>query len=52
MEPTWPRHALIIAGFLVTALAMSTGVGRYGYLQALDQLALQGRADLVLASDR
>ena len=52
MEPTWPRRALIIAGFLVAALAMSAGVGRYGYLQALDQLALQGRADLVLASDR
>ncbi len=25
---------------------------RYGYLQALDQLAVQGRADLALASDR
>lgn len=52
MKLTWPRRTLIVAGFLITTLAMSAGVWRYGYVQALDQLALQGRADLVLASDR
>ena len=31
---------------------LSGGLLRYAYLQALDQLALQGQADLALASDR
>ncbi|WP_298836249.1 ATP-binding protein [uncultured Roseobacter sp.] len=42
----------LISVFLIAVAALSAGVWRYGYLQALDQLARQGRADLALASDR
>lgn len=42
----------MICAFLGMVCLVSVGVWRYGYLQALDQLAQQGRADLALASDR
>ena len=45
------RVALIVA-FLVLVLAVATGVWRYGYGQALNQLSRQAEADLALASDR
>ncbi|WP_300029581.1 ATP-binding protein [uncultured Roseobacter sp.] len=50
------RHVVqrfaMISVFLLAVAALSAGVWRYGYLQALDQLARQGRGDLALASDR
>lgn len=46
------RRVLIVLGFLALVLTVSGGVWRYGYFQALDQLARQGAADLTLASDR
>lgn len=45
------RVTLIVA-FLVLVLAVATGVWRYGYGQALNQLSRQAEADLALASDR
>ena len=42
----------IVPAFLLAVAAVSAGVWRYGYLQALDQLARRGDADLALASDR
>ena len=33
------RRVLIVLGFLALVLAVSGGVWRYGYFQALDQLA-------------
>lgn len=45
------RGALILA-FLAAVLAVSLGVYRYAYFQALEQTTAQGRADLALASDR
>ncbi|MFK7762813.1 MAG: ATP-binding protein [Roseobacter sp.] len=51
IAPKFQRFALICA-FLGAVAAISSGVWRYGYLQALDQLSSQGRADLALASDR
>ncbi|MFC3117898.1 hypothetical protein ACFOHS_04920 [Jhaorihella thermophila] len=38
--------------FLLAVGVLAGAVWRYGYLQALDQLARRGRADLELASDR
>lgn len=46
------KRLLVIAGFLVLTLAVSAGVWRYGFHQALDQVARRGEADLTLASDR
>lgn len=46
------QRLAIVGIFLVAVAALASGVWRYGYLQALDQLARQGRADLALASDR
>lgn len=45
------RLALVVA-FLAVVLALSAGVWRYGFNQALDQLAARGEADLALAGDR
>ncbi|WP_146344011.1 sensor histidine kinase [Phaeobacter marinintestinus] len=42
----------IILAFLLAVSLLATGVWRYGYLQALDQLAQRAEADLALASDR
>lgn len=41
-----------IAVYLALFVAVSTGVWRYGYVQALNQLSKQGAVDLALASDR
>ncbi|MHA6261578.1 sensor histidine kinase [Arenibacterium sp. CAU 1754] len=38
--------------FLIAVAALAGGIWRYGYLQALDQLARRAEADLALASDR
>ena len=42
----------IVAVFLLAVAALAGGVWRYGYLQALEQLARRAEADLALASDR
>ncbi|MBO9402831.1 ATP-binding protein [Shimia sp. R9_3] len=50
---TWIRHrAAILMIFLLTVLAVAGGVWRYGYGQALEQLARRGEADLALGADR
>ncbi|WP_412553885.1 sensor histidine kinase [Shimia sp. MIT1388] len=50
---TWIRHrATILLLFFVLLVALASGVWRYGYVQALDQLARRGEADLALAADR
>ncbi|MEM6374042.1 MAG: sensor histidine kinase, partial [Pseudomonadota bacterium] len=46
------RRTLVVTGFVALVAAAAAGVWRYGYFQALDQLARQGRSDLALASDR
>ncbi len=45
------RSFFVVLGALAM-LACTAGIWRYGYVQALDQLARQGRADLALAADR
>ncbi len=45
------RHWAILA-FLLVVAGLAGGVWRYGYLQALEQLARRAEADLALASDR
>ncbi|WP_375227476.1 sensor histidine kinase [Roseobacter sp. S98] len=52
MKRPFLHRIALIGVFLIAVAALSAGVWRYGYLQALDQLARQGRADLALASDR
>ena len=42
----------MVLGFVLVVAAAAAGVWRYGYFQALDQIARQGEADLALASDR
>lgn len=46
------RRLAIVLAFLAAVAAVAGGVWRYGYVQALDQLARQGASDLTLASDR
>ncbi|WP_299731036.1 ATP-binding protein [uncultured Tateyamaria sp.] len=46
------RRTVVVLGFVAIVAAAAAGVWRYGYFQALDQLARQGRSDLALASDR
>ncbi|MEM1073209.1 MAG: ATP-binding protein [Pseudomonadota bacterium] len=46
------RRLAAIFAFLCVVAAIAFGVWRYGYYQALGQLARQGEADLALASDR
>ena len=46
------HRLLLVFASLLLVLAASAGVWRYGYLQALDQVARRGEADLALASDR
>lgn len=46
------RRISAVLGFVALVAAVATGVWRYGYFQALDQLARQGQSDLALASDR
>ena len=45
------RRAVVIA-FLIFVTMFGAGVWRYGYVQALNQLADRGEADLTLATDR
>ncbi|MEP0963740.1 MAG: ATP-binding protein [Roseobacter sp.] len=52
MRAPFFQKLAIICGFLAVIAALTAGVWRYGYHQALDQLSLQGQADLALASDR
>ncbi|WP_299549139.1 ATP-binding protein [uncultured Tateyamaria sp.] len=46
------RRISVVLGFVALVAAAAMGVWRYGYFQALDQLARQGQSDLALASDR
>ncbi len=49
----WIRHKFtVLAVYLLIVAAVTAGVWRYGYVQALDQLARRGEADLALAADR
>ncbi|MFY0680546.1 MAG: sensor histidine kinase [Thalassovita sp.] len=52
MKLMYLRRSLIIVIFLLTVVATSGGVWRYSYVQALEQLARRGLADLSLATDR
>ncbi|MBV2360661.1 sensor histidine kinase [Thalassococcus sp. CAU 1522] len=48
-----PVHpALLLALFLTLTAALGGAVWRYGYGQALDQVAARGQSDLALAADR
>ena len=42
----------VVLGFVLVVAGAAAGVWRYGYFQALDQIARQGASDLALASDR
>ncbi len=46
------RRTLVVLGFVALVAVAAGGLWRYGYVQALDQLARQGTSDLALASDR
>ena len=46
------RRLAIVLLFLGAVLGVAGGVWRYGYLQALDQLAQRGASDLTLTADR
>ena len=46
------RRTLIVLAFLAAVVALAGVVWRYGYGQALDQLAQRADVDLALASDR
>lgn len=46
------RRLAVVALFLAAVLGVAAGVWRYGYVQALDQAAQRGQADLTLAADR
>ena len=50
---TWVRQRIAILAVFAVLLAVVPGaVWRFGYVQALDQLAQRGEADLALAADR
>jgi two-component system C4-dicarboxylate transport sensor histidine kinase DctB len=46
------RRALVLLVFLCAVGIFAGGVWRYGYVQALDQLAKRGESDMTLAADR
>ncbi|WP_424986147.1 sensor histidine kinase [Microbulbifer sp. S227A] len=46
------QRPLVVLIFLVAVAALAGAVWRYGYLQALEQLARRAEGDLALASDR
>ena len=46
------RYRWVVPVYLVAVAALGFGVWRYGWLQALDQLAARAESDLALASDR
>lgn len=48
----FPRRSALVAVFLCLVAGLGWGLWRYGLVQALDQRAAQGQADLALASDR
>ncbi|MBK0326641.1 sensor histidine kinase [Rhodobacteraceae bacterium F11138] len=52
MATQWPHRSWIVLVFVLAVAILSGGVWRYGYLQALEQLARRAEADLALASDR
>ena len=52
MATGWIRRGAIVLAFLLAVMALATGVWRYGYYQALDQLSRQAASGLTLASDR
>lgn len=52
MADSYLRRTSVVLGFVTLVAAAATGVWRYSYVQALDQLARQGASDLALASDR
>ncbi|WP_353344278.1 ATP-binding protein [Aquicoccus sp. SU-CL01552] len=49
-KPAFPRW--IVLAFVLGVAALGAGIWRYGYVQALGQLAQRAEADLALASDR
>ena len=52
MKSGFLKRLAFVLTFLASVAVLSGGLWRYAHLQALDQLALQGQADLALASDR
>ena len=46
------RYRWVVPVYLAAVAALGFGVWRYGWLQALDQLAARAESDLALASDR
>lgn len=46
------RRTWVVLAFLLAVASLAGAVWRYGYLQALQQLAQRAEADLALASDR
>ncbi len=52
MKPALLRRLILAVLFLLSVIAVAGGVWRYGYVQALAQLAQRGEADLTLATDR
>ena len=46
------KRRWIVPLFVLAVAALASGVWRYGYLQALDQIARRADSDLALASDR
>ncbi|MBR9652029.1 ATP-binding protein [Thalassovita aquimarina] len=52
MKPALLRRLILAILFLLAVVAVAGGVWRYGYVQALAQLAQRGESDLTLATDR
>ena len=52
MKVGFGRRLGVLAVFLLAIGIFAGAVWRYGYVQALDQVALRGEADLALAADR
>lgn len=52
MKNTLRHRVMLVLAFVSVVLVLAGAVWRYGYGQALDQLAARGQADLALAGDR
>lgn len=52
MRRVFAHPALVVVGYLGLVALLAGGVGRLGYVAALEQLVRRGDADLALASDR
>ncbi|HBV54046.1 MAG TPA: C4-dicarboxylate ABC transporter [Rhodobacteraceae bacterium] len=52
MDRSFARRLRLILAFLAAVACVAAGVWRYGYVQALHQIADRGEADLLLATDR